>query len=72
MSAGTTSTDRPATVTARPAVSIERARAAWATAPRDSELDRWRELYALAVPGPGPAGPGRRPEAGGLPAGVPA
>ena len=44
--------DRPATVTVRPAVSIERARAAWATAPRDSELDRWRELYALAVPAP--------------------
>ena len=52
MSAGTTRTDRPATVTARPAVSIERARAAWATAPRDSELPRWRELYALAVPAP--------------------
>ena len=50
MSAGTTSTDHPATVTVRPAVSIERARAAWATAHRDSELDRWRELYALAIP----------------------
>ena len=52
MSAGTTSTDRPATAAARPAVSIERARAAWVTAPLDSELDRWRELYALAVPAP--------------------
>jgi len=52
MSADTTSTNRPVTVTARPAVRIERARAAWATAPRDGELDRWRELYALAVPAP--------------------
>jgi hypothetical protein len=29
---------------------VDQARAAWATAPRDTELDRWRELYALAVP----------------------
>ena len=52
MSAGTTSTDRPVMAAVRPAVSIERARVAWATAPRDSELDRWRELHALAVPAP--------------------
>ncbi len=45
--------DRPASLTPRP-VAVDRARAACATAPRDSELDRWRELYDLAVPGPGP------------------
>jgi hypothetical protein len=50
MPAGTTSMDRPASLTPRPAVTAGQARAAWATAPRDSELDRWRELYDLAVP----------------------
>ena len=28
------------------------ARAAWATASRDTELDRWHELYDRAVPAP--------------------
>lgn len=32
--------------------SIEQARAAWATASRDAELARWRELYDAAVPRP--------------------
>ena len=32
--------------------SIEQARTAWATAPRDAELDRWRDLYDAAVPRP--------------------
>ena len=50
----TSTKDRPA-ITPRP-VSIDQARAAWAAAPRDSELDRWRELYDLAVPRPVPDG----------------
>jgi len=32
--------------------SIEQARTAWATAPRDTELDRWRDLYDVTVPRP--------------------
>jgi len=35
-----------------PAASIDQARAAWATAPRDTELARWHELYDRAVPAP--------------------
>jgi len=31
---------------------MEQARSAWATASRDSELDRWRDLYDAAVPRP--------------------
>jgi hypothetical protein len=46
----TSTKDRPASLAPRPAVTEDQARAAWATAPRDSELDRWRELYDLAVP----------------------
>lgn len=33
-----------------PAASIDQAQAAWATAPRDAELDRWNALYDVAVP----------------------
>ena len=33
-----------------PAASVDEARAAWATAPRDAELDRWDALYDAAVP----------------------
>jgi hypothetical protein len=32
--------------------SFEQARTAWATAPRDAELDRWQDLYDAAVPRP--------------------
>ena len=39
------------TATAR---TVEQARMAWVTASRDTELDRWRELYGLAVPRPRP------------------
>ena len=56
----TSTKDRPASLTPRPAVTVDQARAAWATAPRDSELDRWRELYDLAVPRPRPAPDGER------------
>ena len=35
-----------------PAGSVDQARAAWVTAPRDAELDRWHELYDVAVPAP--------------------
>ena len=31
----------------------QRARLAWLTAPRDTELDRWRDLYDAVVPRPG-------------------
>jgi hypothetical protein len=31
---------------------VEQARMAWVTASRDTELDRWQELYDLAVPRP--------------------
>lgn len=31
---------------------VEQARVAWLTASRDTELDRWQELYDLAVPRP--------------------
>ena len=31
---------------------MEQARSAWATASRDAELDRWRDLYDAAVPRP--------------------
>jgi hypothetical protein len=41
-----------AEVNTAPAVTVDRARTAWATASRDTELARWRELYALAVPRP--------------------
>ena len=34
------------------AAAVERARTAWLTAGRDTELDRWRDLYELAVPRP--------------------
>ena len=33
-----------------PGLAADQARIAWATAPRDAELDRWQELYDLAVP----------------------
>ena len=49
----------PASLTLRP-VTVDQARAAWATAPRDGELDRWRELYDLAVPRPRPVPDGER------------
>jgi hypothetical protein len=39
-------------VSTAPAVTVTRARNAWATASRDTELDRWQELYDLAVPRP--------------------
>ena len=39
----------------RAATAVERARTAWLTAGRDTELDRWRDLYELAVPRPRPA-----------------
>ena len=32
--------------------SVDQARAAWATAPRGTELDRWNALYDVAVPVP--------------------
>ena len=35
-----------------PAGSVDQARAAWATASRDAELDRWNALYDRAVPAP--------------------
>lgn len=35
--------------TSPPDLTVDQARAAWATASRDTELDRWRDLYALAV-----------------------
>ncbi len=35
-----------------PARTAEQARTAWATAPRDTELARWQDLYGLAVPPP--------------------
>jgi hypothetical protein len=37
-------------VSTPPAVTVHRARTAWATASRDTELARWQELYDLAVP----------------------
>ena len=37
-----------------PAGSVDQARAAWATAPRDAELDQWNALYDVAVPAPPP------------------
>lgn len=40
------------TDTTAPASSVDQARAAWATAPRDRELDAWQELYDKAVPAP--------------------
>ena len=49
MPALTTSKEKSASLTPRP-VTVDQARAAWRPAPRDSELDRWRELYDLAVP----------------------
>lgn len=52
MLSATTNTDRPATLITPPTSPIDQARIAWATASRDSELDRWRELYDLAVPRP--------------------
>ncbi|HEY3957978.1 MAG TPA: hypothetical protein VGM53_31830 [Streptosporangiaceae bacterium] len=33
----------------------ERARLAWLTAPKETELDRWNDLYDLVVPRPRPA-----------------
>lgn len=39
------------TTTQTPASAGE-ARAAWATASRDDELDRWHELYDAALPAP--------------------
>ena len=45
-----TTTTAPAAIPAR---AVEQARMAWATASRDTELDRWRDLYDLAVPRPG-------------------
>ena len=53
MSSNTTAQAQPAAAspgTAVPAPTVDQARAAWATASRDTELDRWHELYALAVP----------------------
>jgi hypothetical protein len=35
-----------------PAVSADQARTAWATASRDTELDRWHERCDRAVPAP--------------------
>jgi hypothetical protein len=35
-----------------PPAGVDRARAAWATASRDTELARWHELYDRAVPAP--------------------
>ena len=35
-----------------PPGSVGQARAAWATAPRDAELDRWNALYDRVVPAP--------------------
>ena len=35
-----------------PPGTADQARATWATASRDTELDRWHELYDLAVPAP--------------------
>ena len=34
------------------AASVDEARAAWVTASRDDELDRWHELYDRVVPAP--------------------
>jgi hypothetical protein len=36
--------------TSEPELTVDQARAVWATAARDTELDRWYDLYALAVP----------------------
>jgi hypothetical protein len=38
--------------TPAPASDVDRARVAWATAGRDTEMARWQELYDLAVPRP--------------------
>lgn len=48
----------PSSVSARDSAAgtLDQARIASVTAGRDSELDRWRDLYELAVPRPGPAG----------------
>ena len=59
MPALTTSKEKPDSFTPRP-VGVDQARIVWATAPRDSELDRWRELYDLAVPRPRPVPDGER------------
>jgi hypothetical protein len=61
MSVNTTTTSQPSATTAGATLArtTDQARVAWATAPRDTELDRWQELYALAVPGGD-----RAPEAG--------
>ena len=48
-----TTTQAPAAAAAgvpSPPGSVDQARAAWATAPRDAELDRWNALYDVAVP----------------------
>jgi hypothetical protein len=52
MSVNTTTTSQPSAVPASsaPSLTVDQARAAWAVAPRDTELTRWQELYALAVP----------------------
>ena len=52
MPSNTTAEVQPAAApgTTAPAPTVDHARTAWATAPRDTELDRWHELYALAVP----------------------
>jgi len=53
MSSNTTAQAQPTATppgTPAPAPTAGQARAAWATASRDTELDRWHELYALAVP----------------------
>jgi hypothetical protein len=52
MSATATPHDRAA---AERAYALQQARTAWLTASRDDELDRWRDLYELAVPRPRPA-----------------
>jgi hypothetical protein len=52
MSSDTTAQAQPTATsagTSPPALTVDQARAAWATAARDTELDRWRDLYALAV-----------------------
>jgi hypothetical protein len=38
--------------TTAPAPAVDQARAAWATASRDSELARWHELYDAVVSAP--------------------
>ena len=54
MSSNTTAEVQPAAagVVSSPPGSVDQARAAWATAPRDAELGRWHELYDVAVPAP--------------------